>query len=586
MAWAMLGLAVYLLSREFGARPFYSMAAASLILSIPMIMDRVNTLHIDLPLASIFLVSLYFAYSSYKTRSPVEFSLCIASLGLLIGIKPPGIVYAALIGAFWGALEMRRSLVGQGSSELLDSESLDKMALNPVFAEANINLSESNKTRLASFLSGRSLLLFGWLCFLLLSSFWYIRNYMELQSVGTGIPIKVAATNLASFPTTAGSNGIFQKLQQLYETTLAHEFNPSKLSHWKALASQTVARLQLPFIAMLLQVFLLPYVVLKFPRKSRQPSFIGLLVLLLLSGFLYWITPLSAATDGPHAPGELSPLFGYNFRYGFPFVAVLAVTTAVMATITQTSRSLVLIVVWLSGILGVLSWSLFNSIRTNNFSGTQGVWLSSLIQKLPSDPGKVMALVFQSMGQSLLEILLYMIIFVSMILLVNRGVFQGKLPTPQSTRHLSVFKKNNRSLLAVLSIVLMLSLISTAQLIRDGNRTNVYGGIYAFLDSHVNRNQKIAYFDSYRNYLFYGKNLDKPVLHRLPIAGDPDKWINDLRRDGAWFVATGPFPYKEDSERGRFFQPLIAKGVVSPTFGKVPAREIVIFRLPSDASRP
>jgi hypothetical protein len=186
------------------------------------------------------------------------------------------------------------------------------------------------------------------------------------------------------------------------------------------------------------------------------------------------------------------------------------------------------------------------------------------------------------MGQSLLEILLFMILLATILFLVSWGGFQQKSSSDQFTRHLPWLRKNNWPLLAILSIVFILAIVSITQLVRDSNRIRVYGGIYSFLDNQITENQMIAYFDSPRNYLFYGKNLDKLVLHRLPITGDPDKWINTLQQDGAKFIATGPLNKSSDSSReGQFIHSLIVKRLLYPRFGKDPISEIVIFRLPT-----
>ncbi|MBF2028660.1 MAG: hypothetical protein IGS48_18165, partial [Oscillatoriales cyanobacterium C42_A2020_001] len=69
VAYAILGLSIYLLSLSIGASRLYSMAGACLVLTIPLIIQHVNSLHVDLPFAAFFMVALYFVISFNRSRS-------------------------------------------------------------------------------------------------------------------------------------------------------------------------------------------------------------------------------------------------------------------------------------------------------------------------------------------------------------------------------------------------------------------------------------------------------------------------------------------------------------------------------------
>lgn len=319
LAWIMLGLSVYLLSREFGANQFYSMAATALLLSMPFLMDRVNTAQVDLSLAALFTVSLYFAYSCYKTRSSVAFFLFMASAGLLSGIKIPGIIYAAVVGGFWAILEIFRRFD----------------------LERSIDQARPRKTKF---------IVLGWIALIFLGGFWYVHNsQVKAIALNDLFSIVVADAELSSLPKPSILETFFQKLNEYQQSTLTVQFNPASLLHWKVLISQLVSRFQLPFIALASQIILIPYIWLRYSKSCWRRPFIVALALFLISGFLYWNTPYSSGTAGLTL-GNLSPLMGNNMRYGFPGIAMGAVMAAVVATVMRPARWVVVAIVWLSAI--------------------------------------------------------------------------------------------------------------------------------------------------------------------------------------------------------------------------------------------
>ena len=77
IAWVLLGLSVYLLSVRIGASKVQGMAASVLLLTVPILMDQVNTMRVDIPLAAFFMVSLYFVDLYGQTASPSTFALSL-----------------------------------------------------------------------------------------------------------------------------------------------------------------------------------------------------------------------------------------------------------------------------------------------------------------------------------------------------------------------------------------------------------------------------------------------------------------------------------------------------------------------------
>lgn len=117
-----------------------------------MLLNQVTTLHIDLPVATFFTVGLYFALLYYKTRSPLDFSLFLASMGVLAGIKTPGIIYAGFLVSLLAGLELCRAA---------KTPSLPK-ALRATVSRWR-----------------HPLIGLGFLALLFLGGFWYVRNALE-----------------------------------------------------------------------------------------------------------------------------------------------------------------------------------------------------------------------------------------------------------------------------------------------------------------------------------------------------------------------------------------------------------------------
>ena len=119
IAWVLEGIAVYLLSVKFGATRIHGMAAASLVLTVPMMLNQVNTIQPDLPLAAIFTVGLYLGLSYHSSRSQSELSLFLATAGMLAGIKITALVYAASLLGGLAILEIKRFALNKNSHQLI-----------------------------------------------------------------------------------------------------------------------------------------------------------------------------------------------------------------------------------------------------------------------------------------------------------------------------------------------------------------------------------------------------------------------------------------------------------------------------------
>ena len=336
IAWVLEGIAVYLLSVKFGATRIHGMAAASLVLTVPMMLNQVNTIQPDLPLAAIFTVGLYLGLSYHSSRSQSELSLFLAAVGMLAGIKITAIVYAASLLGGLAILEIKR------------------FALNKNSTPANF--------RIRHFI--KPVLLCGIACCLFLGGFWYARNLLHINyPVGDASDIKVplqpvplpspvpAPTPPVQQPTPILPAPPASPLFKTWQSTLAAQFNPSNISHWQTLGLQIIIRLQLPFMAIALQVLAAPLALIEGKTRIINQNNIILIVLLASTGILYLITPYTSGTAG-ESIGQLSPLLGFNLRYGFPFLSLLGIAAAATATQLKTRNQVVLAVVLVSSIFG------------------------------------------------------------------------------------------------------------------------------------------------------------------------------------------------------------------------------------------
>ncbi|MEG3845241.1 hypothetical protein QT986_34035, partial [Microcoleus sp. herbarium14] len=323
IAWVLEGIAVYLLSIKFGATRTYAMAASSLVLTVPMMLNQVNTIHPDLPLAAIFTVGLYLGLSYHSSRSLSELSLFLATAGMLAGIKITGIVYAASLLGGLAILEIKR------------------FALNKKSILANF--------RIRHFI--KPVLLCGIACCLLLGGFWYARNLLRVNyPVGDASEIKIplqpvplpspvpsptptlkpSPTPTVPSPTPTVPPSPTPTVQQptptipappasplfkIWQSTLAAQFNPSNISHWQTLGLQILIRLQLPFLAIVLQALAAPLAFIQGKTRTIDQNNIILIVVLASTGILYLITPYTSGTAG-ESIGQISPLLGFNLRYG------------------------------------------------------------------------------------------------------------------------------------------------------------------------------------------------------------------------------------------------------------------------------
>ncbi|MEG4572706.1 hypothetical protein QUA56_08390 [Microcoleus sp. N3A4] len=553
IAWVLEGIAVYLLSVKFGATRIHAMAASSLVLTVPMVLNQVNTIHPDLPLAAIFTVGLYLGLSYHSSRSPSELSLFLAAAGMLAGIKITGIVYAASLLGGLAILEIQRFTLNQNATP------------------ANF--------RIRRFI--KPVLLCGIACCLLLGGFWYARNLLHVNyPVGDAGEIKVP---LQPVPLPSPVPGPAPPVKQpsaspsfkIWQSTLAAQFNPSNISHWQTLGLQIIIRLQLPFLAISLQVLAAPLALIEGKTKIINQNNIILMILLASTGILYLITPYTSGTAG-ESIGQISPYLGFNLRYGFPFLSVLAIAAAATATLLKTQNLVVRRVVLVSGLFGITSNTFFDYIKNASFTGDSIVWGSLLIDSFKSEPveainsiGKILAPSWQYI---LRDSIFYIVSVTLAAILWKRNPGLGWLNHLFNTRKKTIYT-------VIIGVCIGLILIGHWRENRDVARTELYRGIYEYIDKNTVAGERIGFFLSSRSYLFYGRNLDRQVLY-VPFKADRlSAWIDKLRQNKIRTVGFGPLTETDAATRKALSWLTSAPGPLQPVFGKDFNTESVLYRL-------
>lgn len=542
LAWGLLGISIYLLSRYGGADRFYALAAAVLVLVMPFLLNHVTTLHIDLPLAAVYAASLCYLVAYYQTRQGWHACLCLALAGLVAGIKTPGLIYAALVVGLLSLTTVLPWLTtlkhNRAGSSAMGRGDRGGFAVGKVA-----------KSRASS-----PLVWLGLMVGLSFGGFWYVVGDLVAGSAGAASLLAAepaSAANLAiaaaadvglktvpgrvpeaaTFATAAQFQSLWQRALALQSTTLTAQFHWNNPSHWAIFGSQALVRLQLPFLALLIPVLLLPYAWVKSLPPNRH-RLMGFVVLLVLTTVLYWNTPYSAG-------GELSPLVGFNMRYGFPALALLGSVSAMSATAVRLPQRWIAAVVVVSSLFGVVSSTIFDKIRAQSVMGLAGFWPSQLINQLRQKPLDAIATIYQlTVELGLTDILLYLMLFVSIC-----GLCLIKVLWPETWlqlgRKFSNWLRPQGQYLALLLSGIALLLVTNHWLdVRAANHQRLYNNIDAVLAQHLKPGDRVAYFSSSQSYLLYGSHLDHEVIHLPFTADNTSSWLTTLRQANVAVVAT------------------------------------------------
>jgi uncharacterized membrane protein YozB (DUF420 family) len=410
-------------------------------------------------------------------------------------------------------------------------------------------------------------------------------NYPVSDATGIQAPLQpVPLPSPSPQPAPPGSGEsvlISSPYLKIWHSTLAAQFNPINISHWQTLGWQIAVRLQLPFIALALQVLAAPLALIKRKNKAKNRAIgensIILMVVLAGTGILYLITPYSSGTEGNWS-GVISPILGFNLRYGFPFLSLLGIAAAVAATFLKTRHQIVVAAVLISSIFGIVSSTIFDIIRNSSFTGNSIVWGSLLIDTFRSNPGKATNILSKTLAGSGLELGIHPVIYLGLTLLLVWIVF-NKIPDFLYDNQFRNIEKFSFAVIIFTFIALIASASLVAREKRDTARTELYRGIYEYTDKNTAPNDRIGFFFSSRSYLFYGKNLNREVLY-VPFKSDVlSDWIANLRQNKVGTVAIGPLTNTDERTVKNLSWLASSQGPLQPVFGKNFSTESVLYRL-------
>jgi hypothetical protein len=361
-----------------------------------------------------------------------------------------------------------------------------------------------------------------------------------------------------------------------WQSTLVAQFNPSNISHWQTLGWQIIMRLQLPFMAIALQVLAAPLALIEGKTRIINQNNIILMILLASTGILYLITPYTSGTGGDPI-GQLSPILGFNLRYGFPFLSLLGIAAAATATQLKTRNQVVVAVVLISSISGIISSTIFDIIKNSSFTGKSIVWGSGLIDTFKSNFGEAINIVSKILGPSVGYLAIYSLVYIG--LLLGWIIFKHHPSLIRLRNLLTSLKKWSYIMIICICIALMVSASLVAREKRDMARTELYRGIYEYIDKNTVPDERIGFFLSFRSYLFYGRNLDRQVLY-VPFRADRlSAWIDNLRQNKIRTVGFGPLTPTDAATRKALSWLTSTQGPLQPVFGKDFNTEPMLYRL-------
>lgn len=289
VAWMVLVVSTGLLGLEIGARSVVAAAFSLAAGSMPLTVEQVNSLHVDLPMAAFFLAGLVHAIRFARSGFVEHLTLVACSAGLLVGIKMSGLTYAGLLaGALLALVLWRRLGDRQGARLVVAGGSMATLAL---LALASLGL---------------------------VAGYWYVRNLVEL-----GNPLGLMQLSLGDTVILPGT----LRTEDVKRTTLAHLFDPTSRTHLRVLY-EALSRELGPFVFVATAACLsLPAVLWRSAGADRS-ALAATSGLAVLTAILYWTTPYGADTPNGLNGFRITAWIGQGMRYALPLVGLATVVAA------------------------------------------------------------------------------------------------------------------------------------------------------------------------------------------------------------------------------------------------------------------
>jgi len=495
IALFLLILGVYRLAVETAVRRIHALAGSVLLLGMPILFDNIHSIHVELPFAAFIIICIYSIVRYVRSPHFSYLLLFFLSLSMVMGIKTSGLAY----GPFLFLITLVTVFYAHYRKE----------KLSPPLSSFSSR----------SFLSRSFIIIVTSLIFFLNSGYWYTRNFVECGNPLGFLELKIAGITLFPGPVSYLS---------FKQTTLASLFNFSDFSHIRLISELVFTKLSIPFLLIILfSIFFfrpsnfclspiarflkfLPVPYLKnsclspnIPSKSfmyrgstRFP-FYFLLVSAAAFLFFYWNTPYSASNV--QAGLKFSPWAGQALRFAFPFVAVLAVSSAIGLSSFKFKDSFVSLLVFLA-------------------------ILSPFVFYPP-----------YSYPQNRLKI-------VVIFLFLSFAAFVPRFLLPRF--HQKTFARTRQIVIFFIIVFVFLSgfgfVSYKARIIRNNKRGIMYGSLYKVLESQNPPCKKLAIFFANPQYLLYDKNLNRRVVNMWK-PGQTLKQVREILLKNQFdIVAVGP----------------------------------------------
>lgn len=329
---------------------------------------------------------------------------------------------------------------------------------------------------------GKNRILKMGLCLLILApgGFWYLYNLIHYANPLVGVEITFLGHRLFS--------GMYT-LAGLSNSSLIHVFDPLRANDLRVLADQIFNKLSYPIL--LLSLFSLAFILLSMRRIQellRSGDKIMLLALSALTFIIYVRTPFSGNYNA--SMNGLTPFVGQAFRLGFPCLGLIAVVGAMGIEKLKLGDRFILILMLCLFILTAL------------------------------DQRK----------------LIFLVVGTTAILLVN--------PFDFLSRSFRIAQKNKLRLgVSICSLCILLLSLSMPFLerLRSQNRMKrSYGTTATFIDQALSKQERIAFTNCDRSYVFFGTHFSHDVVSIPYQALNFTGWLKALKEKEIQIVAVGP----------------------------------------------
>jgi hypothetical protein len=263
MAWTILGLAIVCIGRRLGASPLHALAGAFCVLALPVTRMTLQTMRVDVPLAAFFVASSALALAGNAAG-------CLASAGLVAGLKTSGLEFAA-VGLAAACLLLRRDIVR-----------MPVRALVVVLPALGVGI------------------------------FWYVRNFVTLGNPLGLIRVAIGGATLLPGPLESST---------MARTTLLAVFDARDPVHRQVIGHALRSQLGFPFVLLLCGS--LP---LLFSRGPHTRTRLVVTAVFLAACALYAASPFSGSLHIGGTP--LAAALDQNLRYALPALGLLGALAA------------------------------------------------------------------------------------------------------------------------------------------------------------------------------------------------------------------------------------------------------------------